>query len=81
MKWIMLILALGLISCANNNQKRYEYNPSGRCSDIFCLTIAIAKSMSHSEFKKCSEMSGNKRKSCDSQVESLKKHIRDASEK
>lgn len=81
MKWIVLILVLNLTGCANKPHKKYENNPSGRCNDIFCLSLAVAKSMSNSKFQKCSDMAGEKRASCDEQVESLKKHISDASKK
>jgi hypothetical protein len=81
MKWIVLILAINLTGCANKPQKKYEYKPSGKCNDIFCLSLAIAKSMSNSKFKKCSDMARDQIASCEAQVKSLKKHISDASDK
>jgi len=79
MKWIYFCLALSFMGCANNTSKKYENDPHGKCDDIFCLSIAVAKILSNSQFKKCSDMSGDQKKSCDTQVEPLKKHISDAS--
>ncbi|MBA6290005.1 hypothetical protein [Colwellia sp. MB3u-4] len=77
MKWIILILTFNLIGCVS---KVYEEDPR-KCTDPLCLSIAVAMSKSNSQFQKCSDMPETQRKSCESQVESLKKHISDASKK
>ena len=79
MKWILVVLIFNLTGCTNKTHKRYEYNPLGRCNDIICLAIAVFKTITNNKFKKCSDMAGNQRKSCESQVEFIKKHISDAS--
>jgi len=77
MKLFILILALNLTGCAN---KIYEEDPR-ECIDVLCFSIAVAMSKSNSQFQKCSGMAEAQRKSCEAQVESLKKHISDASKK
>ena len=77
MKWIILILTFNLTGCVN---KAYKEDPR-ECTDVLCFSIAVAMSKSNSKLQKCSDMTGERRESCEAEVESLKKHIRDASEK
>jgi len=70
---------IGLMGCTSNPG---YYESSCNPGNPICLGLAIANSMDDdSSSKKCSDMLGEKRKSCEKQVESLKRHIRDASEK
>lgn len=81
MKWIVLILVVNLIGCVNKPDKKYEYDPDGKCNNIFCLALAISMSVSNNQFQKCSDMSGDKRKDCEAEVELIKKYIKDAGKK
>ncbi|HCG5126695.1 TPA: hypothetical protein NJZ01_004594 [Vibrio parahaemolyticus] len=70
---------IGLIGCSSNPN---YYEPSCNPGSPLCLGLAIVKSVENSSSsKKCSDMSGEKRRACEKQVESLKKHIKNASRK
>jgi hypothetical protein len=81
-KLLPLILVLGLSGCSSNP----NYDKAAGCGNLtpVCLAVvavedAITKDKNSSQ--KCSDMAGEKRKSCEAQVKSLNKHIDDASKK
>ncbi|HBY86239.1 MAG TPA: hypothetical protein DEO86_10215 [Colwellia sp.] len=78
-KILILLFVIGLSGCSSNP----NYHEAGCGSaDPICLALSIAKTVDgHEPPQKCSEMTGEKRKQCTEQVDSLKKHIYDASNK
>lgn len=74
-----LFFTLSLISLMGCGSNPNYYDGSCSAGDLICLGVAINKSMKNSaSSKKCSDMFGEKRKACEKQVESLKKHIKNA---
>jgi len=72
-------LAIGLIGCSSDPR---DHDAGCESIDPVCLGMIAAKSYDYyTSDKKCSEMIGKQKKQCDDQVESLKKHIRDATNK
>ncbi|MBA6225198.1 hypothetical protein H4J51_08535 [Colwellia sp. MB02u-18] len=81
-KLLSLLWVVGLSGCSSNP----SYNSAASCGSLtpVCLAIAATEDMITNDgdsSRKCSDMTGDKRKSCEAQVESLKKHISDASNK
>lgn len=68
---------MGLSGCSSNPN---YHKPGCRSADPICLALSIAKTVDgHESSQKCSEMTGQERKQCTAQVDSLKKHINEAS--
>ena len=76
-KLSIVIFIIGLSGCSSNPN---YHKPGCRSADPICLALSIAKTVDgHESSQKCSDMTGDKRKHCTAQVDSLKKHINDAS--
>jgi len=81
-KLISLLLVLGLSGCSSNP----SYDSAAGCGSAtpVCLALAAATDIATNtgdSSKKCSDMSGDNKRQCDAQVESVKRHIKDASHK
>jgi hypothetical protein len=75
MKWIILIFLCLLYGCSNQPNAQYH------CTDsIICFPVAVIKQINKPTIKpeKCSALSGEKKNNCNAQVESIKKHIKNA---
>jgi len=76
---LFLFVVIGLSACSSNAN---YHKPGCRSADPICLGLSIAQAANaHESSKKCSDMTGDKRKKCSKQVDLLKKHIDDASNK
>ena len=80
-KLFFLLLIFGLSGCSSKPDNRLPGCDPSSIGAILCLPLVIAKAIDTDPSQKCSDMTGEQRKSCDAQVESLKKHISDASKK
>jgi len=81
-KLLIVSVVLGLSGCSSNP----NYNKATSCGSLtpLCLATVAAVDLVTNEggsSRNCSEMTGEERKECVAQVESLKKHIKDASNK
>ena len=81
MKVFLLLLVMGLSGCSSKPDNRLSGCSPKSPLAILCLGSVIATAIDSDSSQKCSAMTGEQRKSCDAQVESLKKHISDASRK
>lgn len=80
-KLFSLLLVIILSGC-NSNSVPKNIDFDCHSPDAFCLFTVIAHVIDNKiSDKKCSDMDGNQRKTCDAQVASLKKHISNASKK
>jgi len=82
-KLFSLLLVVGLCGCSSN-PNYYKLNVNCGSLSPVCLAIVATEDIvtnDRSSSQKCSDMTGEKKKLCDEQVESLKKHISDASKK
>jgi len=78
-KQSIVFVVIGLSGCSSNTN---YHKPGCGSADPICLALSIAKTVNdHESAQKCSDMTGDKRKQCTAQVDSLKKHIKDASGK
>ena len=78
-KLLSLLFIIVLSGCSANPN---YYEPSCNPADAFCLALSIAKAATKSEpDKKCSDMTAENRRQCMAQVDLLKKHIKNASNK
>ena len=77
-KLLFLLLVIALSGCSSKPDRLPSCSPSGPGA-ILCLASVIATAVDTGSSKKCSDMTGDQRESCDAQVESLIKHISDAS--
>lgn len=74
-----LIIILGLVALIGCSSNPNYYDASCNPGDPICLGLAITKSINNnSSANKCSQMSGERKKACEEKVESLKKHIKNA---
>ena len=80
-KLLSLFLVIGLSGCSSAPDNRLPGCSPNSLGAILCIGAAIAKSVNSDSSQKCSDMTGEKRKSCEAQVVSLKKHISDANKK
>jgi hypothetical protein len=80
-KLLFLLLVIGLSGCSSQPDNRLPSCAPNNAGAILCLGSTIATAVNSNSSQKCSDMSGEQRKSCEAQVESLKKHISDASKK
>ena len=81
MKTLLLFLIIGLGGCSSKSDSRLPgCNPSSSLA-ILCLGSVIATAVDSDSSQKCSAKSGEQKKSCDAQVDTLKKHISEASKK
>ncbi|AAZ25214.1 hypothetical protein [Colwellia psychrerythraea] len=81
LKSFFIFLVLWLSGCSSN-PNYYEPKNCGSATPV-CLAIAgVANMATHDSgpSKKCSDMTGERREQCMAKVDSLKKHIKDASE-
>ena len=81
-KLSIVLVVIGLSGCSSNP----NYDKAANCGSAtpVCLALAAATDAatnSGSSSQKCSGMSGDNKRQCDAQVESVKKHIKDASQK
>lgn len=81
-KYFYLSLVVGLSGCSSSS----SYDSAASCGSAtpVCLALAAATDAvtnTGSSSQKCSDMSGGNKKQCDAQVETVKKHIKDASHK
>jgi hypothetical protein len=78
MKWIALIYLCLLYGCSNQPNAQYH------CTDsILCFPVAVIKQINTPNIKseKCSALSGEKKKNCNAQIQSIKEHIKEATNK
>ncbi|KGJ93510.1 hypothetical protein [Colwellia psychrerythraea] len=76
-----IFLTLILCGCTSSSAPSY-YEPGCGKADAYCIAEIVAYVIDQPESsKKCSAMVGEQKKSCDTQVKALKKHINDASKK
>lgn len=79
--FLLLFFIIGLSGCSSTPDNRLPSCSPNSPLAILCLSSVIATAVDINSSQKCSTMTGEKRKSCDAQVESLKKHIHDANKK
>jgi len=81
MKLFLLLSFFVLSGCSSKSTPSYHEPGCGR-ADAFCLVELAAHAIEgKNSAKKCSDMQGEQKTSCENQVESLKKHISNASNK
>jgi hypothetical protein len=79
MSFIKIIFLLVLLSGCTSKDTPNSYEPGCSRADAYCIVEMVAHGVNNSKSnKKCSDMVGEQKKSCDAQVESLTKHINDA---
>lgn len=81
-KLLIVLISIVLSGCSSSS----NYDKAANCGSAMpvCLALAAAtdgETNSGSSSQKCSDMSGDKKKQCDAQVDAVKKHINDASHK
>ncbi|TWX65193.1 hypothetical protein ESZ36_18090 [Colwellia demingiae] len=79
-KLFFIFLVIGLSGCSSNP----NYYKGGTCGSAtpVCLAIAAVADMATNDSppsQKCSDMSGERREQCIAKVDSVKKHIQEAS--
>jgi len=82
MKLSIALVVIVLSGCSSN--PNYDKATSCGSATPVCLALVAATDTvtnSGSSSQKCSDMSGDKKRQCDVQVEAVKKHINDASHK
>jgi len=82
MKLSIALVVIVLSGCSSN--PNYDKATSCGSATPVCLALVAATDAvtnSGSSSQKCSDMSGDKKRQCDVQVEAVKKHINDASHK
>jgi hypothetical protein len=78
-KLLSIFLVVGISGCSSNPN---YYKPGCRSANPVCLAIIIATTIDgKASNQNCADMTDEKRKYCEAQVESLKKHISDANKK
>ena len=80
-KLFLLLLIIGLSGCSSKPDNRLPGCSPNSPLAIVCLASVVATAVDTDSSEKCSDMTGDQRKSCEAQVESLKKHISDARKK
>ncbi len=82
MSFIKIIFLLAILSGCTSKDTPNQYEPGCSRADAYCVVKMIAHGIDNSNSnKKCSDMMGEQKKSCEAQVESLKKHINAATKK
>ncbi|MCJ8294413.1 MAG: hypothetical protein MJK15_08395 [Colwellia sp.] len=77
-KTLFICVLITLSSCSSRHTPN-SYEPGCSRADAYCILEIVAHTVEGStSSKKCSEMLGEQKKYCDAQVESLTKHINNA---